>query len=92
MQHIKQLQDALGPDQELEVTCFVAAEKILVREIVVPNWHVLTLRGIDGQKNETSCIMDMHTVQLACKTVKITPPQKPVRIGFQVMATENQQP
>lgn len=51
-------------------------------EVNIPNWHVLILAGNDADGNATSFIMDMHTVQLVCKAIKVEPSRKPVRIGF----------
>jgi hypothetical protein len=90
--HIKDLQDKLGPEEELQVSCHLGPEVIRVHQVGLPNWHVLILTGTDANKNATSFIMDMHTVQLVCKVVKVVPPQKPVRIGFIVPEPEQKQP
>lgn len=82
LEHIKARQETLAPNEELQVTCFLGPEFVRVRQIAVPNWHVLVLMGVDAKDNETSFIMDMHTVQLCCKVLKVDPPRTPVRIGF----------
>ena len=82
VEHVKSLQSKLGPDQELLVTCSTGTEVIRVMEIVLPNWHLMILIGVDGRGNATSIAISMQGVQLTCKVIKVEPQQQPVRIGF----------
>lgn len=84
IRHIQDQQNQLGPGEELLVLCFWGPEVIRVRQVSLPNWHVLILSGEDGDGNPTSFIMNMQTAQLVCKVVKVEPHRKPTRIGFSV--------
>jgi len=92
LEHIKERQEKLASNEELQVTCYLGPEIIRVCNIGIPNWHVLVLMGVDAKGNETSFIMDMHTVQLCCKVLKVEPPHMPVRIGFILPTSEEPRP
>jgi hypothetical protein len=89
--HIQQLQAGLGAEEELQICCYLGPEIVRVSRVCVPNSHVLILAGCDIKGNATSVVMDMHTVQIVCKVVKVEPPNKAVRIGF-VLPEDDKKP
>jgi hypothetical protein len=80
--HIRQQQEQLAEDQQLLVYCVTGAERIQVREIVLPNHHMLILKGVDGEGNPASHMVTFNNVNITSKVVKVPLPDKPYRIGF----------
>lgn len=82
LDHIRQQQDSLEGDQQLLVYCDNGREYIEVREIVLPNHHMLIFNGVDGEGNFASLIVTLNNVKIASKVIRVSPPAAPYRIGF----------
>lgn len=79
---IQAMQRPLTPEQELLVSVRAGEEMLRVTEIFVPNTHVLVFGGTDAMGHVTRLISPVHTAQVLCKIVKVSPGANPVRVNI----------
>ena len=79
---VQAMQNALKDDQELLVTCMIAAETIRITELFSPAAGVLVLTGLDKDRNVARIVASASAVQLLCKPVQAGGGAKGARIRF----------
>src|SRR5215469_2992037 len=79
---IAAMQKQLKEDEELLVLFQQGQERIRVMEIYVPSPHLVVLIGLDANRALTRVISGPAALQLICKTAKVAPGSKPVRVGL----------
>ena len=79
---ISAMQKALKEDEELVVLYQSGVERIRVMEIFLPSPAVAVLTGTDANRNLTRAIVPVDTLQLLCKTMKVTAGTKPLVVSL----------
>ena len=79
---IAAMQKQLKEDEELLVLFQQGQERIRVMEIYVPSPHLVVLIGLDANRALTRVVTAPPALQLICKTAKVAPGAKPVRVGL----------
>ena len=79
---VQAMQNALKEDQELLVSCTIAAETIRITELFSPAPGVLVLTGLDKDRNAARIVASASAVQLLCKPVQTSGGAKGARIRF----------
>jgi hypothetical protein len=79
---IAAMQKQLKDDEELVVTFQQGTERIRVMEIFLASPGVAVLIGPDAQRSPTRVIAAVASLQLVCKTAKVAPGSKPVRVSL----------
>ncbi len=81
---VQAMQRVLKEDEELLVLFHAGGEVVRVLEFYSPSAHVLVLKGTDSARNLTRVVAPAESVQLVCKTTRVQPGAKPVRVQFLV--------
>jgi len=79
---IHAMQKALKEDEELAVWYEGGSGKIRVMEVYFPSWRLAVLSGLDAERALTRVIAPVETLQIVAKVVKVTPGNKPARVGL----------
>ena len=79
---IAAMQKQLKDDEELVVTFQQGMERIRVLEVFLASPSVVILIGPDAHRSPTRIIAAVASLQLVCKTAKVTNDAKPLRIGL----------
>lgn len=79
---IAAMQKQLKEDEELLVLFQQGQERIRVMEIYVPSPHLFVLIGLDANRALTRVVTAAAALQLICKTAKVAPGAKPMRVGL----------
>lgn len=79
---IQGMQKALKEDEELVILFQSGVERIRLIEIFLPSPAVAVLTGHDNSRNLTRVICPVDSLQLFCKTMKVSAGAKPVRVNL----------
>jgi hypothetical protein len=79
---VQAMQRALKEDEELVVQFQSGTERIRVMELFLRTPQVAVVSGQDSNRNLTRVITPVSSLQLLCKTMKVAPGAKPVRIAL----------
>ena len=79
---IAAMQKQLKEDEELLVLFQQGPERIRLMEIYVPSPHLVVLIGLDANRALTRVVTAPAALQLICKTAKVAPGAKPMRVGL----------
>lgn len=79
---IAAMQRQLKDDEELVVSFHQGGERIRVMEIYAPAAQVVVLIGLDANRALTRVVSAPGALQLICKTAKVAPGAKPIRVAL----------
>lgn len=79
---IQAMQRALKEDEELVVLFQSGVERIRVAELFLRSAQIMVISGQDAQRNLTRVITPVASLQLLCKTMKVSDGAKPQRVAL----------
>ena len=79
---IQAMQRPLKEDEELMVLFHAGAERIRVTELFLRSPQVVVVSGHDSARALTRVVTPASFLQLICKTVKVAPGGKPLRVAL----------
>ena len=82
LSQIAAMQRVLKDDEELIVQCQCAGETIRVVEIFLPSPHIAVISGTDANRGFTRVVAALASLQLLCRTARVQPDAKPLRVGL----------